>query len=98
MKKRDSHGVLVLSIQRGDEINVEYSKKKIIDKINSYFGYKLINEIKLQAFNAKCKKVKSNNSLNILSKNLQQKINKIKNEKIKNALTELFKTANNDKT
>ena len=24
-------------------------KKEIIDKINSYFGYKLINEIKLQS-------------------------------------------------
>ena len=37
MKKRDSDGILVLAIKRGDEINVEYSKKLIIDKINSYF-------------------------------------------------------------
>ena len=45
MKKGDTHGTLVLAIKRGDEINIEYSKKEIIDKINSYFGYKLINEI-----------------------------------------------------
>ena len=48
MKKGDSNGTLVLAIKRGDEINIEYSKREIIDKINSYFGYKLINEIKLQ--------------------------------------------------
>ena len=52
MKKGDSNGTLVLAIKRGDEINIEYSKREIIDKINSYFGYKLINEIKLQTFNS----------------------------------------------
>ena len=51
MKKGDSNGTLVLAIKRGDEINIEYSKREIIDKINSYFGYKLINEIRLQTFN-----------------------------------------------
>ena len=28
MKKGDSNGTLVLAIKRGDEINIEYSKKK----------------------------------------------------------------------
>ena len=50
MKMGDSNGTLILGIKRGDEIQVEYSKRKIIDKINSYFGYKLIGEIKLQTF------------------------------------------------
>ena len=45
MKHGDKNGTLILDIKRGDEINIEYSKKKIIDKINAYFGYKLINEI-----------------------------------------------------
>jgi len=97
MKKKGSHGLLVLSIQRGDEINVEYSKKKIIDKINSYFGYKLIDEIKLQTFNVENKKIKNNNNLKMLPKNLQEKINQVENKKIKNALTELLNTVNNDK-
>ena len=35
--------ILILAVERGNEINVEYSKKEIINKINSYFGYKLIN-------------------------------------------------------
>ena len=50
MNKGDSSGTLVLGINRGDEIQVEYAKKEIIDKINSYFGYKLIDKIKLQTF------------------------------------------------
>ena len=56
MKKRDSSGTLVLVIKRGDEINIEYSKNDIINKINSYFGYKLIDEIKLQTSNHEDKK------------------------------------------
>ena len=56
MKEGSSSGTLILGIKRGDEINVEYSKNKIIDKINSHFGYKLINEIKLQTVDYKNKK------------------------------------------
>ena len=95
MKKGDSNGTLVLAIKRGDEINIEYSKREIIDKINSYFGYKLINEIKLQTFNSERKKVKNKNNLKKFSKNLQEKINQIKNENIKNSLSQLLKTIKN---
>ena len=56
MKKGDSNGTLILAIKRGDEINIEYSKSEIINKINSYFGYKLINEIKIQVLNSEEKK------------------------------------------
>ena len=37
--------IVQLINRRGNEIDVEYSKKEIISKINSYFGYQLINEI-----------------------------------------------------
>ena len=96
MKKGNSNGTLVLAIKRGDEINIEYSKKKIIDKINSYFGYNLINEIKLQTFNSKSKKKESKNYLNNFSLNLQSKIEKINNENIKSSLSQLLKTIKND--
>ena len=94
MKKGDSHGKLVLAIKRGDEINIEYSKKKIIDKINSYFGYKLINEIKLQTINSESRKTK--NTLGKFSKNFEKKINEIKNKNIRNSLSQLLKTIKND--
>ena len=96
MKKRDSNGMLVLAIKRGDEINVEYSKKNIMDKINSYFGYRLISEIKIETLNSKNKKVQNKNKLDKFSKNFQEKIDQIKNENIKNSLFQLLKTIKND--
>ena len=96
MKKRDSNGTLVLAIKRGDEINVEYSKKDIIDKINSYFGYKLINEIRLQTFSSKGKKKLNKNTLGKFSKNFEEKINEIKSKNIRNSLSQLLKTIKND--
>ena len=96
MKKGDSNGTLVLTIKRGDEINIEYSKKEIINKINSYFGYKLINEIKLQTINFEGEKTKSKNVLKKFSKNFEEKINEIKNKNIRNSLSQLLKTIKND--
>ena len=96
MKKGDSNGTLVLAIKRGDEINIEYSKREIIDKINSYFGYKLINEIKLQTFNSESEKTKNKNNLEKFSKNLQEKIEQIKSGSIKNSLSQLLKAIKND--
>ncbi len=96
MKKGNSNGTLVLAIKRGDEINIEYSKKEIIDKINSYFGYNLINEIRLQTFNSENKKTKNKNNLGKFSESFKEKIDKIKNENIKNSLFQLLKTIKND--
>ncbi len=96
MKKENSNGTLVLAIKRGDEINIEYSKREIINKINSYFGYKLINEIKLEAINFNSKKTKNKNELGKFSKNFEGKINEIKNKNIRNSLSQLLKTIKNE--
>ena len=96
MKKGDSSGTLVLGINRGDEIQVEYAKKEIIDKINSYFGYKLIDKIKLQTFGHNTDKKKERKSTVKFSKDFQEKIDKIKNESIKNSLSQLLKAIKND--
>ena len=90
MNKGNTCATLVIGVRRGDEITVEYSKKDIINKINSYFGYKLINEIKLNSFNSELKKTKKNNNFKYLNKNLKEKINLVKNEKIKNSLNKLI--------
>ena len=73
MTNKDSKTTLIINVKRGNEINLEYSKKEIIDKINSYFGYKLINEIRLQSMNSKEKKIKNKKHLNKFSKNLEKK-------------------------
>ena len=96
MKKGNSNGTLILGIKRGDEILIEYSKKEIMDKINSYFGYKLIDEIKLQTFSSKINKNNKNKFTENFSKNFQEKINEIKNESIKNSLSQLLKVIKND--
>ncbi len=96
MKKGNNYGTLVLKIKRGDEIEVEFAKKEIMDKINSYFGYKLINEIKLQTFGPKINNTKEKKIIEKFSKNLQKKINEIKSENIKNSLAQLLKIIKND--
>ena len=83
----------MLAVKRGNEITVEYSKKEIINKINSYFGYRLINEIRLQAFNSENKKIKNKNALSKFSKNFQKKINEIKNKDIRDSLSQLLDIA-----
>ena len=94
MKKNSSGGTLILDIKRGDEITVEYSKNEIINKINSYFGYKLISEIKLKLTNSERKKIKNNEIK--FSKNFENKINQIKNTNIRDSLNKLLKTIKNN--
>ena len=96
MSQENKNGTLILSVQRGDEINVEYSKKEIINKINSYFGYKLIDQIRLQTYNSKKIKEKKQNILNKSTKVFEKKINEIKNEDIKNSLSQLLDMIKND--
>ena len=96
MSRENKNGTLILFVERGNEINVEYSKKKIIDKINSYFGYQLINEIRLQTFNPTNKKKKKKNIINNSSKKFEKKINEIKNKDIRDSLSQLLKIAKNE--
>ena len=81
---------LTMTIDKGSEIEIEYSKNIIIEKINNYFGYNLIKEIilksKLITIN---KKNKSNFNINKLNK-ISKKLNLIKNDKIKLSLERLI--------
>ena len=96
MRKGDTNGLLVLAVKRGNEIIVEYSKKEIINKINSYFGYQLINEIRLQTFNSEIKKKESRNTPVKFTKNFEKKVNEIKSKNIRNLLSQLLNEIKND--
>ena len=96
MTKGNTNGTLLLTVKRGNEITVEYSKKEIINKINSYFGYQLINEIRLQSLNSKNKKIKNNVTLNKFSKDFEKKINEIKSKNIRNSLSQFLDVIKND--
>ena len=90
MTKNDKSGILILSVERGNEITIEYSKNEIINKINSYFGYKLINEIKLQTFNSADKKKIPENLIGKSSKQYKEKIKQINNKEIRDSLSQLL--------
>ena len=93
MSRENKNGALVLLVERGNEINVEYSKKDIINKINSYFGYQLIGEIRLQTFSPINKKEKEKNIISNSPKKFEKKINEIKNKDIRDSLSQLLKIA-----
>ena len=93
MTRGGKSGTLILLVERGNEINVEYSKKEIINKINSYFGYKLINEIRIQTFNSANKKEIEKSALNKSSKKFNEKLNEIKNKDIRESLSQLLDIA-----
>ena len=93
MSQENNNGTLIVGVERGNEIDVEYSKAEIISQINSYFGYKLINEIRLQTFNVIEKKSKKKNIIKGEIKKFEDKINTIKNKVIRDSLSDLLNIA-----
>ena len=82
---------LNIMVKRGNEVDLEYSKKEIIKKINIFFGYNVLDDIKLKTFEGEFEKIKENKINNATkSKNIKQ-ITNIKNDKIKRSLLELNK-------
>ena len=84
---------LVVMVKRGHEVDVEYSKKNILDKMNNFFGYDVVEKLKFISFDDEQKtnslnEVKSNN---VAISKYRDKIKDVKNEKIKKSLTELTK-------
>ena len=51
-KNSNKFGVSTLSImvKRGHEVDLEYSKKEIIEKMNSFFGYSVVEKLKFTSF------------------------------------------------
>ena len=48
MGKEMRDGTLVLNVLHGKELEIEYEKKEIMEKLNSFFGYNCIKEIALK--------------------------------------------------
>ena len=80
-------------VKRGHEVDMEYSKKDILDKMNSFFGYSVVEKLKFISFDDQQKIVlkDTSNRENVANKKYQNKINDVKNEKIKKSLIELTK-------
>tara|TARA_B100001564_G_scaffold301837_1_gene269324 strand:+ start:129 stop:617 length:489 start_codon:yes stop_codon:yes gene_type:complete len=84
---------LVIMVKRGHEVDLEYSKKKILDKMNSFFGYTVVEKLKFISFDDEQKIYVKNdsNQKNIIINRYQNRIKDIKNDKIKKSLIELTK-------
>ena len=85
-------GYLLIMVKRGHEVDMEYSKKQILDKINSYFGYSVVEKLKLVSFDDSQTNVrKSKTNHDATNSKYMNKIVDIKNDKIKKSLIELSK-------
>ena len=93
MGKEMNNGILVLNVVHGNELTVEYGKQEIMDKINSFFGFKCIKEIKLkivQERNIFKKKFQTNKT----KKNYNNELKNIENAGLKNSLNKLIEAYN----
>jgi hypothetical protein len=84
---------LLVMVKRGHEVDLEYSKKQILDKMNSFFGYVVVEKLQFTSFDDEQKVFSKNinNLSNMAINKYQNKINDVKNDKIKKSLIELSK-------
>ena len=94
-KNSNKFGVstLIIVVKRGHEVDLEYSRQEITDKINDFFGYSVVEKLKLISFDDEKKNFTNKKYVNkyVTNNKFQKKINNVKNQKIKNSLLELTK-------
>ena len=94
MGKEMRNGKLILNVIHGKEMEMEYEKKEIIDKINSFFGYDCISQI---IFKIAQNEIKISEKVFPKIKNfsrIEKKINKVKDEDLKSSLNNFLKAFN----
>jgi len=84
---------LLIMVQRGHEVELEYSKEEIMDRMNAFFKDEVVKRIKITSFNDEKNIIKKKNiqKPNVTKNKFKDKINNVKNEKIKKSLMELTK-------
>ena len=91
------NGILLLNVFHGDQILVEYNKQNIIEKINAFFGYQFIKEIRLVLIKEKIDKKEKQFFSSNQKMMLQKKIEKIGDFNLKKKLTNLINVYNKKK-
>tara|TARA_B100001063_G_C16736184_1_gene542143 strand:+ start:233 stop:715 length:483 start_codon:yes stop_codon:yes gene_type:complete len=94
MDKEMKDGTLILNVLHGKELEIEYAKHEIAEKINSFFGYNCISHVKLKILQEKIvkKKDKSPKIKNI--KKINHKMDKIENKQLKISLKNFLNAFN----
>ena len=88
--KEFDNGVVFLNVLHGKELEIEYEKKNIIDKINSFFGYEIIKNIKLKIVRANKKMKDKKEILNNSNSKLKSKLKQVKDPDLKKTLDKLI--------
>ncbi len=84
---------LIVMVKKGHEVDMEYSKKEIMNNMNSFFGYSVVEKLKFISFDndQSLNYSRESKEKNVTIKKYQKKINDIKNDKLKKSLLELTK-------
>ena len=93
MGKEMKDGTLVLNVVHGKEVEIEYEKKTITDKINSFFGYNCISNITLKIIQEKKEEKKLFPKIKDIDE-ITKKIQKVDNSQLKNSLNKFLKAYN----
>ena len=91
MGKEMKNGILVLNVLHGKEMEVEYEKNNIKDKINSFFGYDCISNVNLKIVQPELNKQTKNFQKIKNFNQIEKKMKKINNDKLKISLSNFLK-------
>ena len=94
MEKDMKNGNLILNVIHGKEMEIEYAKSEIIDKINSFFGYNCISYVTLKIVQDT---IRSKNKVFPKIKNLSKietKMKQIENNELRSSLRNFIKAFN----
>ena len=94
MGKEMRNGTLILNVLHGKEIEVEYEKNEIKDKINSFFGYNCISNVNLKIVQPEINnKIKNFQKIKNLEK-VEAKMKEVNDDKLKISLRNFLKAYN----
>ena len=94
MGKEMRDGTLVLNVLHGKELEIEYEKNEIMDKINSFFGYNCIGQVVLKIVQEKIE-LKKNKFPQIKNfSKIDKKMEKVNDTQLKSSLNNFVKAFN----
>ena len=94
MGKEMRNGTLILNVLHGKEMEVEYEKNEIKDKINSFFGYNCISNVNLKIVQPEINnKIKNFQKIKNLDE-VEAKMRKVNDDKLKISLRNFLKAYN----
>ena len=86
-----------MNVFHGDQLFVEYNKTNIIDKINLFFGYKFVKNIKIILSKEKIDPKKDIILANNKNLKYQKNLKKIRNPDLKRKINNLINAFSNKK-